>query len=58
MNKVIITLDVFENSAFEENKREEVARIIREIADKIEEGKDTIVPRDINGNKIGLVEIY
>jgi hypothetical protein len=45
-----------ENAAFEEYKDLEVARIFREMADKIEAGVPIEVVRDINGNRVGTVE--
>lgn len=45
-----------DNAAFAEDGNDgknEVARILREIADKLEDGCDVGFPRDINGNKVG-----
>lgn len=44
------------NAAFDENKSEEVARILREVADKIEANgvqRHFQSIRDINGNDVG-----
>ena len=37
--------------------RQEIARILHEVADKIERGKFAAHVRDINGNVIGQVEM-
>lgn len=41
------------NAAFERNPRPEIARILRETADKLEQGRDVLALRDINGNTVG-----
>lgn len=41
------------NAAFAHNPRPEIARILRETADKIEQGRDVIALRDANGNTVG-----
>jgi hypothetical protein len=47
-----------ENDAFADgNKRAEVARILREVADSLERGSDEVVCRDFNGNKVGKAEL-
>jgi hypothetical protein len=50
-----------ENSAFEEAGREsETARILREIADRIERGESTGLfqnVKDVNGNVIGTFKL-
>lgn len=44
------------NAAFDDGNREaEVARILREAADKIEAGYEDFTLRDYNGNKVGTV---
>lgn len=43
-----------DNAAFEgADKALETARILRDIADDIEEGKDAGIARDGNGNNVG-----
>ncbi len=44
------------NAAFDGDPKRECARILRTLADKLESGA-VCVPRDINGNKCGDVEI-
>ena len=56
MNKIIISINTA-NSAFEGNEGKEVARILRELADKLEHGGQPSSVRDINGNKVGTVDI-
>ena len=41
------------NAAFEFDPRPELARILREVADKIESGANGGTMRDVNGNRIG-----
>ena len=54
--KVIMNLD---NAAFQDRNTEmETARILREIADKIENGDDSLKIYDINGNSIGSWGFY
>ena len=51
-----------DNAAFEENPRAEVARILREVADKLDDNPsyadfyETL--RDINGNDVGRVKLH
>lgn len=42
-------------AAFEDAPASEIARILREMADRIESHGILPVPRDINGNKCGSV---
>ncbi len=42
-----------EDAAMDEYPREEVARILRETADKVENGTDYGNLRDFNGNNVG-----
>ena len=52
---VTLTIDTG-NAAFDDGNREaEVARILREAADKIEAGYEDFTLRDYNGNKVGSV---
>jgi hypothetical protein len=47
-----------DNAAFEDNGREEeIARILRRIADKIESGAVAGTARDSNGNRVGTFEV-
>lgn len=41
------------NAAFEDMPREEVARILRSVADQLESGREGGFTRDINGNSVG-----
>ena len=46
------------NSALEENRNEEIASILRTIAQFVENGKtDFPVIRDVNGNNVGKAEL-
>ena len=55
MENIRITVNT-ENAAFED-WREELARILRELADNAENGRDLdgLHLRDFNGNRVGLV---
>lgn len=53
-DKITITINTG-NSAFEENPNE-VSRILRNLADKLENGKQPTKPMDINGNSVGTVK--
>jgi hypothetical protein len=44
------------NAAFEGSATEEVARILREAADKVKDGEHIFVLRDYNGNTVGKFE--
>lgn len=52
----IIVIDTA-NAAFDEEPASEIARILRSMADRIEETGLLPVPRDINGNKCGSVSV-
>lgn len=54
-NKLTLTIEA-NNDAFHDSKEQEVARILRELADKIESGADEVILRDINGNRVGIAE--
>lgn len=41
------------NAAFGITHSLELARILRELADKVESGQDDTVLRDMNGNRVG-----
>lgn len=44
------------NAAFSDgNRNYEIARILRELADKLEHGHEPATVRDINGNTVGTV---
>ena len=57
MEKLTITIENLGNAAFEEDKNAEIARILRDLADKIENDNIPVKLRDINGNTVGEVEI-
>lgn len=42
-----------DNAAFDDEPASEIARILRDVAGKIEAGQFENVIRDLNGNKIG-----
>lgn len=44
------------NSAFEEDQGYEIARILRDLADKFEQGRTPSSANDINGNKVVKIE--
>jgi hypothetical protein len=48
-----------DNAAFEEEPGYEVSRILRELADKIEQRglEDGMILRDVNGNRVGTVAV-
>ena len=45
-----------DNAAFQDCRGEEIARILKEAAEKIEDGSTDFPIYDINGNKIGKCE--
>jgi hypothetical protein len=50
-----------DNAAFESNRPGEVARILRELADKIADSSENTLNfglRDINGNQVGAAEFF
>jgi hypothetical protein len=50
----IFTLDItLDNAAFEDDPCMEIARILRETADKVERGKHDGRTMDYNGNGVG-----
>lgn len=55
MEEIIISIETV-NAAFEEEPEREIARILRELASKLENGQHPESLRDINGNKVGKVE--
>ena len=42
-----------ENEAFTNDESEEIARILKEVASQVENGKEFGTFRDVNGNKVG-----
>ena len=42
-----------ENEAFTNGDGEEIARILKEVASQVENGKEFGTLKDINGNKVG-----
>lgn len=56
MESITITIRTV-NAAFDGQESFEVARILRELADKIENGQEPNSVMDYNGNKVGNVEI-
>jgi hypothetical protein len=56
MSKLIITFNKLGNSSFTDDKNYEIARILKNLAEKIEEGYYPSKLMDINGNKVGSVE--
>ena len=53
MYTIIIDTD---NAAFEGNAGAEVARILRVLAEKVDDGLNNVSLYDINGNKVGRAE--
>ena len=52
-----LTIDDFDNSAFEQDWRTETARILRKAAKDIEDGKDEGPLKDHNGNTVGRFDL-
>ncbi len=55
MKNVTIKFDTT-SAAFEPRPHDEIARILRELADKFERGAYIIYVYDANGNRVGSVE--
>lgn len=61
VNKVTLTIDNFDNAAMVDDRSGEVARVLRQLADRVEEygvinafeGRRLM---DSNGNRVGLCE--
>lgn len=51
----MITIDINNSGSAFDEPRQEIARILRELAEKIEAGQTPDFVRDINGNKCGTV---
>ena len=45
------------NAAFEDDRNMELERILRQIAERLENGEDAGRVLDINGNKVGSFEM-
>ncbi len=45
-----------DNDAFREDDTAEIARLLREAADKLEEGQTARGVKDLNGNRVGQWE--
>lgn len=44
-----------DNAAFEDDMGYEIARILRQLADRVERGEEgDIILRDVNGNRVGM----
>jgi len=44
-----------DNAAFEDDPGYEIARILRQVADRVECGEEgDIILRDVNGNRVGM----
>lgn len=52
MKQFVLSIEC-ENAAFNECEKEEVARILREVSDKLERGEEIGRVRDFNGNLVG-----
>lgn len=46
-----------DNAAFTDDAAREVARILRQLAKKLEDGKDSGKVMDLNGNSVGSFEL-
>lgn len=46
-----------DNEAFTDNPKAEIARILRETADRLESGRYVNKLRDLNGNTVGSAEL-
>ena len=46
-----------ENAAFEGDKLREIAKMVRQVAEKIEAGRDSGKIMDVNGNSIGTFDV-
>ncbi len=57
MSGLTLTINNMENAAFATGGRDEVTRILREVADGVAQGRDDGVIRDVNGDKVGSWEM-
>lgn len=55
MSGLNLTLNIQDkgNSAFADSPRDEVARILRDLAKKVEDGREDGAIHDVNGNRVG-----
>ncbi len=56
MPRFTLTIDC-DNAAFEEQPAQELARILRDVAARIERGTDCGTVHDINGNTVGRFDM-
>jgi len=56
MQKITITIET-ENAAFDPDPEVEVARILKDLATKLDRSELPDELRDYNGNKVGTVEV-
>lgn len=54
--KCTIKIDM-DNAAFDETPATELARILRDIAEQVEEGLTMLVIQDVNGNDCGKFKV-
>lgn len=54
---ITITINNSGAAFIDESPREEIARILRELAIRIEEGQTPTIVRDVNGNNCGTVDM-
>lgn len=60
LENVLLTVEIAtDNAAFDPEPGYELARILRDLADNLEQGSapDTFVLRDVNGNKVGTATL-
>ncbi len=57
MSHITIKIET-ENDAFHPLQEFETARILRELADRIETNSEITTIRDVNGNKVGEYNVY
>jgi hypothetical protein len=54
----VLTIEIFNSgSAFDQDANAEAARILRDFADRLEQGNPPEVLRDINGNHAGTASL-
>jgi hypothetical protein len=53
----MIAIDINNSGEAFEEPRQEIARILRELANSIEQGADRTTLYDINGNRCGTVQM-
>ena len=57
MSGLTLKIDSTGNAAFTDGPREEIARILRKVANDITDGKEGGVILDVNGNKVGAWDL-